>query len=151
MGQRFKSKIDAWLVIPLLAPAAIIFMASGGASNGTVHLTAAGLALLAVPLVVGAALPLWLYLSTSYTVGPENLTVRCGPVTRAVPLRSITRVAAVRSIESAPALSLDRLVIEYGARQHVVISPKNKPRFLEALAQGGVAVNLTLLAMKPAT
>ena len=150
MEHVFKSKIDRWLVVLPIVPAVIIVVVSGEVFSGSSHLSAAGIALLAIPLVLGAGLPLWLFLSTSYAVDPVNLTVRCGPVTRVVPLQSITRVVALRSIESAPALSLDRLVIEYGVRQHVVISPKDKPGFLEAMARGGAAVNQTLVG-KPAT
>lgn len=146
MEQRFKPKVDGWLIGVLLLPAVFIFIASRAASSSDTHLTLVGIALLVLPLMLGAGLSLWLVLSTSYTVSAENLTVRFGPVARVIPLRSITRVSASHTIESAPAPSLDRLLIEYGVRQRVVISPKDKTGFLEALAHGGAIVSPAVAA-----
>lgn len=49
-----------------------------------------------------------------------------------VPLREIRLVRSTRNPLSSPALSLDRLRIEYG-RRAIMISPDDKARFLEEL------------------
>jgi len=140
MEQRFKSKVDRWLLLVIAAPMVIVAVVIGVTATRLSHLSAVMLAMLVVPLVLGVALPVWIFLGTSYTVDRDALTVRCGPITQVIPVRSITRIVNSRSIESAPALSLDRLTIEYGTGRRVVISPEDKPRFLEALARAGTGV-----------
>jgi hypothetical protein len=142
MEQQFKSKVDTWLVLLVVVPMVIVVAVVGGVAGDSLVASRTTRISVIVPLVLGFGLPLWLFLSTSYTVSTAHLTVRSGPFRIVVPIASITRVAATRSIESAPALSLDRLAVEYGTGKRVLISPSDKAGFLKALAMAGVDATL---------
>ena len=93
-------------------------------------------------LTLGAALlhalslllPAWLLLGTRYSLTDDALKVRAGPFRWTVPLAEISSVRPSRSILSAPALSLDRIQIDYGARR-ILISPRERQRFVDELRQ----------------
>src|SRR5690606_1532665 len=88
---------------------------------------------LAALLLVGVILPLWILRSTYYTLDARYLHVRSGPFKWRVPLRDIRAVRPTRSPLSSPALSLDRLRIEFGRAGSIMISPGDKDRFLTEL------------------
>jgi hypothetical protein len=133
----FRSKIDAWLGLLLLA-------AGGMVAGASVQLMVAPIGaarLLGLPLLAfGAGLPLWLLATTRYAVEPELLRIYSGPLRWVVPLREITRVARSRNPLSAPALSLDRLRIDYGSGRWCLVSPADREGFLRALRARGVPV-----------
>ena len=123
----FRSKVDWWLLAVLVAAAA-------GSLAALAALAAESLrqALAFSPvLLLSVGLPIWLLRTTTYTLDDE-LLVRSGPFTWHVPLREIRVVRPTRNPLSSPALSLDRLRIEYG-RRAIMISPDDKTRFLEEL------------------
>ena len=68
----------------------------------------------------------------------HDLLVRSGPFRWRVPLGQIHSVTPTRNPLSSPALSLDRLRIEYGDGKWILISPRERERFLEALEARGV-------------
>jgi len=86
-------------------------------------------------LCLGApAAMLWSFYGTSYTLGADQLLIRSGPFRFRVALGEITSVAPSRDPRSSPACSLDRLEIRYrGDQSRMLISPADKPAFLEAL------------------
>jgi hypothetical protein len=78
-------------------------------------------------------------LATHYTLEPRQLLVRSGPFKWKVPIKDITSITATSNPLSSPALSLDRLRIEYGRGSAIMVSPRNKDQFLrdiEALRRG---------------
>jgi hypothetical protein len=126
----FRSKVDAWLgailiATPILAVASVLANAvvQGGAVLVFVGLLA----------VFPVSLPLWLLCSTHYTLTATELVVRCGPFSWQVPLRDIRAVQPTRNPLSSPALSLDRLRIDYGLGRSIMISPAHRERFLREL------------------
>lgn len=126
----FRSKVDAWLGAvligaPILAVASILRNAIPEGS--AVILSVALLAVLPV------GLPLWLLCSTHYTLTATDLAVRCGPLSWHVPLKDIRTVQPTRNPLSSPALSLDRLRIDYGLGHSIMISPTDRERFLREL------------------
>jgi membrane protein YdbS with pleckstrin-like domain len=122
----FRSKIDSWLAAIIIA-AIVIDLAAIAA---VVLSTSAKMALIVVPIVLlGAALPLWLLVSTRYLLDADNLVVRSGPFRWHVPIREISDVTPTRSPLASPALSLDRLRIDYGDTRSVLISPADQQRF----------------------
>lgn len=132
------SKRDAWLVA-VLAPAigvslytAFILFASG-----------AGLSLLiaGVTLVAGAGLPLWILCATRYTLDADELLVQSGPFRWRIALADIERVVPTASALSSPALSLDRLRIDYGRGKSLLISPRDKAQFLDEIEVARRAVS----------
>lgn len=127
----FHSKVDAWIAVLLLSAVIVTLGAVAQAAS-----RASGLALLgpAVLALVGVVLPLWVLLSTRYVVDEDHLSIRSGPFRWRVPLADITGVARTRSALSAPALSLDRVRIDYGAHRAVLVSPRDIEAFVRALA-----------------
>lgn len=138
---RFKSKVDAWLVIfisvALLTPL-ILFFARHGArmppDRGATMFIVTGLSALFV---------VWLFKSTEYVVTATELIVRSGPVNQRVLLKEITRIHPTRSILSAPALSLDRMEIAYGKYGGIVISPADKRGFLNCVKERSPGVDVS--------
>ncbi|UCE32806.1 MAG: PH domain-containing protein [Burkholderiales bacterium] len=131
MPRFHRSKVDPWLRLVIVAGALL-------ALAGTVAMAATPqpvVRLLAVPIaVLGAVLPLWVLLGTTYRLEPQSLEVRCGPFRWHVPIREIQDVRPTRNPLSSPALSLDRLRIEYGERSAIMISPRDRERFLRELS-----------------
>lgn len=84
-------------------------------------------------LLIGVGLPLWLLNSTYYALGERELEARCGPFKWTVPLAEIRAVVATRSALASPALSLDRIRIEYGPGRSILVSPDNQAAFLAEL------------------
>lgn len=130
MEQVYSSKIDTWLALTLLGAVAASLI-----SFGIVLRTGStpAIAVTLPVLVMGAGLPVWLMASTHYILGNSVLRVRSGPFTWQIPVAQITRVTPTSNMLSSPALSLDRLRIDYGRGQSLMISPKDKGRFIEDL------------------
>lgn len=128
MAANYKSKVDTWLLIVLLSAVLVSALAS-------IAVLAAGLAelwwVLLLTIGAGVILPIWVLLSTRYKVQPDRLTIRSGPLMWHIPLSEITRITPTHSSLSSPALSLDRLRIEYGLDRSIVISPQDKERFIK--------------------
>ncbi|WP_295679415.1 PH domain-containing protein [uncultured Nevskia sp.] len=126
MATVYKSKIDAWLAAILAVSIAISLFA------GKTAVSAGGQWWVAVAVVaLGVGLPLWVLFGTSYRVESDQLHIRSGPFKWHVPVASITGITPTRNPLSSPALSLDRLRIEYGPRKEVMISPRNTDSFLK--------------------
>lgn len=126
----FRSKIDLWLLVVLIVPTAMPLAQAVNAlqtgANWVPHVLVFGL------LCSGA---LWLLLSTRYTVQPDELLVRSGPFHWRIRRDGITRLTPSRSLLSSPALSLDRLQIDYDhGKRSILISPQDRSGFLQAMA-----------------
>ncbi|MDJ0699376.1 MAG: PH domain-containing protein [Woeseiaceae bacterium] len=134
MSQKhFKSKVDRWLFMLLVASividiAAVLFIAV----NVRDPLIAA---VSIIVLLATAVLIAWILVGTRYTVDKEILRIVSGPLRFKVRLADINSVTATRNPLSSPALSLDRLLIKYGNNRKVMVSPDDKRRFLKAIGQ----------------
>ena len=99
--------------------------------------------IVAIPLLLaGAALPWWVLNTTDYTVTDRSLEIRSGPFQWSISLAGITRIELTRNSASSPALSLDRLRIQYEAGAQTMISPENRRDFLAELRRRGVRVEI---------
>jgi hypothetical protein len=132
----FKSKVDAWLVVvigaALLAAPVILLLNPNAPRHPPMGDGVAIMIGLAVVVLPGALIA-WIFRTTEYTVTETDLLVRSGPISEKIPLASIKKISATRSILSAPALSLDRLKVQYGKFGAVVISPDDKQAFAQAI------------------
>ena len=110
--KRFKSKIDRWLLFLLVAIMVfeIVVMSIAAMQTGDPRL-AVGLIVAALLIV---ALIGSLLIGTHYTVDGNTLHIVSGPLRWKVPIDEIQSVQATRNPLSSPALSLDRLRIDYG-------------------------------------
>ena len=126
----FRSKIDARLGAVLLASAAISL--AGGAL--VLVQRAPGDAWLAIFFAsMGAVLPVWVFVDTRYVIGEGMLLIRSGPFRWRIPLNQIRQIVPARNALSSPALSLDRLRIEYDAGRSRMVSPLDQQGFLAAI------------------
>ena len=76
MATVYKSKTDAWLLAILAVAIAVsLFAAIVTVSDGS----AAAWPMAAFIAVIGVGLPIWLLLSTRYTLEPRQLRVQSGP------------------------------------------------------------------------
>jgi hypothetical protein len=136
MPQHFRSRVSIWLVAFLTAAFGAVGVFAG---VDMIHSDTRGRVILLIGFTISLVPVLWLLLGTSYTIDGAVLLVRSGPIKYRIPLADITAISAIRTIESAPALSSDRLVIAYGHDKSLMISPRQRAGFLSALAAAGVA------------
>ncbi|HEY4319925.1 MAG TPA: PH domain-containing protein [Gemmatimonadales bacterium] len=135
----YRSAVDASIasIIGVSLTSTLVILVYAALQSGT-----PGVMVVVLPtfaLVAGGTI--WITFATSYTVGDGLLLVRSGPFRWRVPLDQITRITTSRSVQSAPALSLDRLDVAYGAGRHILISPTPRHAFLQELGEAGVPVN----------
>ena len=131
------SKVDTWLALLLvcaMTPCLIVFVLAVYAGNSS------DIAIASLAVVLGFGFPAWVMFATHYTLTDSTLLVRCGPFRWQVPVAQIVSVTPTRNPLSSPALSLDRLRIDYGRGKSIMISPKDKASFMQDLQQCGVEI-----------
>lgn len=79
-------------------------------------------------IIIG--LLIWIWFGTGYRVENETVIVKCGPFKRKINIQEINKIGRNKSIWSAPALAVDRLAIQYGRYDGILIAPKNKAEFI---------------------
>lgn len=129
MTKTYRSKVDTWLLIVIIA-------AMGAGLVGAVAALLAGgheMWWAIVPVALAVALPAWVLTSTFYRLTDDELLVRSGPFSWRIPTAEIHRVTSTNNPLSSPALSLQRLKIEYGNGKRIMISPENQTEFIADL------------------
>ena len=141
----FTSRVDSWLIAigPLAGLAAAAVVAGVAVPPALQSGRAVDLLVPALVVVIALVLPMWLVLDTNYTFTTEELLVRSGPFRWRITLSEVREVSPSRSWISSPALSLDRLRIGYGAGRGILVSPREKQRFIDCLRQRCPAVLVT--------
>ena len=137
MNIRYRSKKDAWL-IAIIAVAFLITLISLILTLITPGALQQGGWVSVVVVVVVWAFVASLIWPLYYEITPSDLIVRSGLLHWNIPLSSIQQVHPSHNMLTSPALSLDRLRIEYlqnGKTRFMLISPKDKTGFLRDLAQ----------------
>jgi hypothetical protein len=131
----FRSRLDGLVLTSLLAGAVVQVLVL------VVLAIAVPRALfIVVPLLaLTVGLVTWLYHATRYIVAENRLLIQGGIVSREIPFDQITRIEPTSNPASAPAWSLDRLLISYGQGKSCMISPVDKAAFLSLLRARGVA------------
>jgi carbon starvation protein CstA len=129
----FGSKIDLWLLIAALTAVAVCGAALAHNWNSLLAQDVWFTALVVILLGIGIVIPLWILLSLRYFLSATRLRVRCGPFSWRIAIGEITGVVPTRSALSSPAGSLDRVRIEYGNGQALMISPEPRAEFLRQL------------------
>lgn len=126
----FPSKKDWWIGVALWLAASAIVCTEVLPLLVTGHFRGP-LSLMPLSLVV---LIVWMWFFTGYTITDKDLAVRCGPVAFKIGLGKIRKVRRSRHPLSAPALSLDRLDVEY-EDGYTFISPADVEVFLKVLQE----------------
>ncbi|MBK0369899.1 PH domain-containing protein [Flavobacterium agrisoli] len=120
----YKSKIGMELVIPISVLFSWIIYTS--------VMEKKWMALLII--ILTSAFICYTFLSTKYTIEKENLNIKCGFfVSKNIEIKTIRKISETHNILSSPAGSIDRLEIVYNKFDSILISPKDKKRFLEDL------------------
>lgn len=125
---RFNSKIDIWLGVLIVAVAAMVLKAAWLIASQPYGFIEA-----IVLSVMGAILPVWILLSTGYDVVNESLWIHSGPFKWRIYTSSISKIEFSKSWASSPALSVDRIRIDYDRGRWIMVSPKDKTKFLRAI------------------
>ncbi len=126
MQKLYRSKLDTWLALVLgfAMIMSTVAAVSAIAAGGWQYAWAA-----AITIFFGIFI-LWILRGTFYILDGKILTVRSGPFKWRVPIDEITGITPTHNPLSSPALSLDRLRIEYGNGRSIMISPENKDEFI---------------------
>lgn len=133
----YRSKVDIWLFVMLsFAALAALYSAAQTMAVGSTG----AIAVAVLVAVVGVGLPLWLLFSTRYTLEATQLLAQSGPFKWVVPLADIKSITPSNNPLSSPALSLDRLRIDYGKGRMLLISPRDKEQFLQDIEAARRAV-----------
>ena len=131
---RYRSKVDAWLAAVLIGAFLITLITTISVLLLPGAFAVAWWSIVLVLLVWGFVLSLLFPLY--YEITPTSLLVRSGWIRREIPLNSIQQVFPTRNPLSSPALSLDRLQVDYrqgNLRRYILISPQDKAGFLHNL------------------
>ena len=128
----FKSAVDLWLLVIV---ALVVIISLGVSVRLVLQRSPAGYLRVIGVLAVGIGLPLWFLYTTQYLVEDEVLKIQSGPFKWTIPITSISQVVETSNPRSSPALSLRRLKITYGESKTVMVSPKDRENFLEAIDQ----------------
>jgi hypothetical protein len=130
----YPSKIHWWLVPVLWVPpvAAVALCAAFvrvGSTSGL--LVGVAMAVLVAGIYFGLVFP------TRYGLSDTHLVVRFGICRQRIPLAAISEVNPTSNLLAAPALSLDRLRVQFGQGvfKALRISPADRSLFLDELAQ----------------
>ena len=128
---RHRSKVDWWVwVLSALALVVGVSYIALGLVVRRIPLWILGIYAASAALVISVSLPLY------YDISEDRLTVRMGLVRWHIPLESIRWAAPSNAPWKAPAMSMDRLRIQYrqgGVESSILISPADKERFLDDL------------------
>lgn len=130
MSRVYKSRIDTWLLLVLLAAMGVTLLA---ALEVIVVGDRGDWWIAPVAVLVGVGLPVWLLLGTRYRLDDKELRIASGPFRWRILLASIQSVEPSSTPLASPALSLKRLRITYGRGQQVYVSPKDLDGFRDAL------------------
>jgi hypothetical protein len=118
------------VICVLALVAGTVFVEAGWSNSNPDALAGGALVFVLVGLIA------WIFLRTGYIVTPSELIVRFGPFRWRVPLASIEEVSAASFWDKGPALSMDRLTIQYGGwPTGLTVSPADREGFLNALLQ----------------
>ena len=119
----YKSKIDWWLGLPLLYP---IFLSVSSMIEGK------WMGYIGISVII--LLIFFISKTTRYIKNENQLIVKSMfIVNERIEINKIRKIEKTNSILSSPALSLDRIAVQYNKFDEVYISPKEKQLFVEEL------------------
>jgi hypothetical protein len=132
---RYPSKVDTWLAALLIV---LVLGGLGTLVGGVIALVHGSIAGALINLGIGVfllgLLGLVVY-PVHYTLSASELKIRHGVMTTTIALKDISAAYPSKNPISSPALSLDRLRIDYdGGVGFAMISPRDKQAFLRDLA-----------------
>ncbi|WP_433943975.1 PH domain-containing protein [Paenibacillus sp. SN-8-1] len=131
---KFQTRRDPFLSIVIWS--SIIILIGSALSPAFVGgLSLIGGVLLFLLCISVAGLIAWLWISTYYIIGENDLFIRTGPATKSIPLGSISIAKPIRSRAASTATSIHRIEIRYDKYEYIQISPLDQEIFLRELKQ----------------
>lgn len=126
MKKIYRSKVDGWLTVVLGLGVLISVAAtvSAIAAGGWRYLWSAAITIFFSLFII------WILRGTYYVLDGNILTIKSGPFRWRVPVDEIRGITHTNNPLSSPALSLDRIRIEYSNGRSIMISPENKDEFI---------------------
>lgn len=122
MKKTYKSKIGLELVIPLVlifGTVLVITISEKPSWLGIVIL---------LPVILFVV---HMFLTTNYMIESDELIIKCGFLFyKTIDIKNIKKITETNNPLSSPATSLDRLEINYGNFDSIIISPKLKTEFI---------------------
>lgn len=76
---------------------------------------------------------IWIWFSTGYLVENNTLKIQAGPLKQTVDIQEIKKITKEKSILTAAALTIDRIVIQYGNYKYARVSSKEEYAFIKLL------------------
>lgn len=132
----FYSQVDWWVwllfIVVIIAMIMLLIKIYGSIQNGYFYNSVLSIVFLLIGIVV--AIPV--FISTRYIVNNNELIIRSGIFRWAIPIESIISVEPSRDLKNSPALSIDRLKINYiynSINRDILVSPKDKQEFQNIL------------------
>ena len=133
--EKFKSKISIGLVFFLV-------VVLGGMLLKLLYDGVWSVSILIFCQIIFIAHMFW---TTFYIIGNEKLQIKSGfLINFSIDIQQIKKISQTNTIMSAPAVSFDRLEILYNKFDTVVISPKEKMQFIEAIKKINPQVEVKL-------
>jgi membrane protein YdbS with pleckstrin-like domain len=122
MKKIYKSKIGLELVIPIVLILGTVLILTISEKPSWI-----GIAIL-LPVILFIV---HMFMTTTYTIDSDELTIKCGfIINKTIDIKTIKKVTETNNPISSPATSLDRLEINYGKFDSIIISPKHKTEFI---------------------
>jgi membrane protein YdbS with pleckstrin-like domain len=123
MKKVYNSKIGLELVIPLVLILGTVLFLTLNEEPSWIGI------LILLPTILFVV---HMFLTTNYTIESDELTIKCGFLyNKTIDIKTIKKITETNNPLSSPATSLDRLEINYGKFDTVLISPKKKKEFIE--------------------
>jgi hypothetical protein len=129
---RFESKRDLWLLVIVRLIPLVLLVVIGNAWFQVHHDVRGPIAGAFILIVFELFFFESILRSTYYLIDTGTLVIRSSVFSWRVPIAEIRSITPTRSALSSPALSLDRLRIEYGGKA-IMVSPVDRRRFIESL------------------
>jgi hypothetical protein len=130
----YKSKKDTWLIVVIMASMLVAVVAG---ANLILFAPAIWERAMGMVILFAILIPILLTAPVSYTIDRDNIHVRGGYKYWTIPIQNILAVRPSRLWIASPALSMDRLEIEYKdweGTSLLLISPERTDQFLDELA-----------------
>ncbi|WP_026673735.1 PH domain-containing protein [Alkalihalobacterium bogoriense] len=121
----FPSKKDAWMTVLIW----VYILAFVFPPIFVAEITIWGML---IPVICAIFLG-WIWFQTGYTIEAETLFIKCGPIKSLVKITDIEQIRLTKNPFTAPALSMEKIEIQYSPYRTVQISPINQQEFIEHL------------------
>ncbi|WP_438317028.1 PH domain-containing protein [Sporosarcina sp. FA9] len=102
--------------------------------------------------IIGAliiTLLLWIWFGTGYKIEGEFLKVRYGPFKSKINIKEIKVIRRTKNPFTAPALSVDRLEIQFSKFDVINISPKSESQLIHSLLAINPHIQLDDISLEP--